>query len=305
MAKNDTTMTPQERVAVIFAETDFCSENYKGETDENGLPHGKGVMKYEKRVTFAWFWLMDDSIAPKRYEGQWEHGVRCGEGKMTFYADNSQHYSYTGEWVAGLPEGCGVIRIVDKHGKESITPINLVAGMREGRNRVVEFGKTIDCQWVAGYKEGEGVCTMPNGQQFRGVWHNDNLDLDSCDFMEPTESPKLIVTLCLQGFDYSRRVVALVGGSCGEHTIGRSLPILCDKGFKEQERLIEILGVENGVVEYIVDGIYSENRAMQVGRVAPGEKVKHAYRKKATATIYDDDHDYEIVNELTIKNIEK
>ena len=148
-------MTPQERVAVIFAETDFCPENYKGETDENGLPHGKGTMKYEKRVTFAWFWSMDDSIAPKRYEGQWEHGVRCGEGKMTFYADNSQHYSYTGEWVAGLPEGCGVIRIVDKHGKESITPINLVAGMREGRNRVVEFGKTIDCQWVAGYKEGE------------------------------------------------------------------------------------------------------------------------------------------------------
>ena len=33
-------MTPQERVAVIFAEPEFCAENYKGETDENGLPHG-------------------------------------------------------------------------------------------------------------------------------------------------------------------------------------------------------------------------------------------------------------------------
>jgi hypothetical protein len=177
--------------------------------------------------------------------------------------------------------------------------------MREGRNTVVEFGKTIECEWKAGVKEGEGVCTMPNGQQFRGVWHNDNLDLDSCDFMEPTESPTLIVTLHLAGFGYNRRVVALVEGSCGEHTIGDSLPILCDKGFKEQERLIEILGVENGVVEYVVDGVYSEDRAMQVGRVAPGEKVKHAYRKKATATIYDDDHDYEIVNELTVKNVER
>ena len=90
-------MTPQERVAAIFTEPDFCPENYKGETDENGLPHGKGTMKYEEKVTFAWFWAMDDSIAPKRYEGQWEHGVRCGEGKRTFYADKSQHYSYTGQ----------------------------------------------------------------------------------------------------------------------------------------------------------------------------------------------------------------
>ena len=90
-------MTPQERVAVIFAETDFCPENYKGETDENGLPHGKGTMKYEKRVTFAWFWLMDDSIAPKRYEGQWEHGVRCGEGKMTFWPGHPK-----GDWANGV-----------------------------------------------------------------------------------------------------------------------------------------------------------------------------------------------------------
>ena len=163
-------MTPQERVAAIFTEPDFCPENYKGETDENGLPHGKGTMKYEEKVTFAWFWAMDDSIAPKRYEGQWEHGVRCGEGKMTFYADKSQHYSYTGQWVAGLPEGCGTIRIIDERGKESITPYNLVAGMREGRNTVVEFGKTIECEWKAGVKEGVGICTMPNGQQFRGVW---------------------------------------------------------------------------------------------------------------------------------------
>lgn len=258
-------------------------------------------MKYEEKVTFAWFWAMDDSIAPKRYEGQWEHGVRCGEGKMTFYADKSQHYSYTGQWVAGLPEGCGTIRIIDERGKESITPYNLVAGMREGRNTVVEFGKTIECEWKAGVKEGVGICTMPNGQQFRGVWHNDNLDLDGCDFMEPTESPTLIVTLYYAGFDYSRRIVALVQGICGEHTIGESLPILCDKGFKEQDTLIEILGVENGVVEYIVDGIYSEDKTMQVGRVAPGETVKHAYRKKATAKIYDDDHDYEIVREIEIK----
>lgn len=294
-------MELREKILTLFAEPQFCSENYKGEVDENGLPHGEGTMKYAPKSTVYWLGYSDYAVAPKLYQGQWCHGVRCGEGKMTFYTSDCQHYSYTGQWAAGLPEGSGTIRIINERGKESITPYHFVAGLREGRNTVVEFGKTIECEWKAGVKEGAGICTMPNGQQFRGVWHSDNLEIEKCDFMESTESPTLIVTLYFQGFDYRRRVVALVVGSCGEHTIGDSLPILCDKGFKDSEPLIEILGVENGVVEYIVDGIYSDNRAMQVGRVAPGETVKHAYRKKATATIYDEDHDYEIVREIEIR----
>lgn len=294
-------MELREKILTLFAEPQFCSENYKGEVDENGLPHGEGTMKYAPKITVYWLGYSDYAVAPKFYQGQWCHGVRCGEGKMTFYTSDCQHYSYTGQWAAGLPEGSGTIRIINERGKESVTPCHFVAGLREGRNTVVEFGKTIECEWKAGVKEGAGICTMPNGQQFRGVWHNDNLEIEKCDFMESTESPTLIVTLYFQGFDYRRRVVALVVGSCGEHTIGDSLPILCDKGFKDSEPLIEILGVENGVVEYIVDGIYSDNRAMQVGRVAPGETVKHAYRKKATATIYDEDHDYEIVREIEIR----
>ena len=294
-------MELREKILTLFAEPQFCSESYKGEVDENGLPHGEGTMKYAPMSTVYWLGYSDYAVAPKLYQGQWCHGVRCGEGKMIFYTSDCQHYSYTGQWAAGLPEGSGAIRIINERGKESITPCHFVAGLREGRNTVVEFGKTIECEWKAGVKEGAGICTMPNGQQFRGVWHNDNLEIEKCDFMESTGSPTLIVTLYFQGFDYRRRVVALVVGSCGEHTIGDSLPILCDKGFKDSEPLIEILGVENGVVEYIVDGIYSDNRAMQVGRVAPGETVKHAYRKKATATIYDEDHDYEIVREIEIR----
>lgn len=293
-------MTPKERVAVIFTTPKFCPENYKGETDENGMPHGLGVMKYEKKTTYSWLWVMDDDIAPKRYEGQWCHGVRCGEGKMSFYSDNSQHYSYTGQWANDLPEGSGSIRVIDKRGKESITSCNLVAGLREGCNTAVEFGKTIECEWKAGVKEGEGVCTMPNGQQFRGVWHNDNLDLDSCAFMEITQSPTLIVTLYHTGFDYNRRVVALVEGSCGEHTICGSLPIIRDNGFNDSELLIEILSIEDGAVNYRLDARYSDKNTPIFGSITAGESVEYINSHKGEATIYDEDYDYEVICSVKI-----
>ncbi len=287
---------------VLFAEPEFCAENYKGAVDENGLAHGEGEMKYDQRTTQYWLGYCDVAVAPKCYKGQWCHGVKCGEGKMTFYAPSDyQHYSYIGSWANDLPEGSGQIRVVDRYNKETITPINLVAGMREGRNTAVEFGKTIDCQWVSGYKEGEGVCTMPNGQQFRGVWRNDNLDLDSCTFMEAIEVPTLIVDIYHSGFDYSRRIVGLIEAKVGEYTLEDALPVLRDKGFDDSEPLITILSVEGGVVKYAVSSSYSEGNSPIVGTVAVDERVEHKHLMKCVATIYDDDYDYEIIRKIDIK----
>ncbi len=299
-------MTPQERVAAIFSEPDFCPENYKGETDENGLPHGEGKMKYENDPKKSHYWLgyADYDVAPKRYEGEWCHGVRSGKGKMVFEAQGCSHYSYDGEWVNGLPEGSGVIRVIPQGGKERIAPCNFVAGLREGLNTIFEFGKIIECECKAGLMEGPGICTMPNGQQFRGVWHNDNLDLDSCDFIEPKQSPKLIVTLEHSGCQYSRRIVALVEARVGVCRITDGLAVLKDDGFKQTEPLVEVLSVENGVVKYRVDGTYSKNNTVQEGTIAPGEKIQLGYSERASYTIYDEDYEYNIIQKVTIKYIE-
>lgn len=293
-------MTPQQRVATLFAEPEFCPQNYKGETDENGLPHGEGVMKYALRSTAYWLGYADYAVAPKRYEGEWSHGVRSGKGKMIFYADKCQHYSYDGQWVGGLPEGSGVLRVIDERNRESNSPCNFVAGLREGANTTVEFGKTIECEWRSGVKEGAGICTLPSGEKFRGVWNNDNLDLESCDFMEITHSPTLIVTLYQAGFDYNRRVVALVEGSCGEHTICDSLPIIRDNGFNDSEPLIEILGVEDGVVNYRLEAGYSDNNTPIFGTIKAGEHIEHKYTHQGMATIYDEDYDFEVIRSVKI-----
>ena len=298
-------MELREKVLALFAEPEFCPENYRGETDENGLPHGQGKMKYASKGGCYWLGYADYDVAPKRYEGEWCHGVRSGKGKMVFEAGGCSHYSYDGEWVNGLPEGSGVIRVIPKGGKERITPCNFVAGLREGLNTIFEFGKIIECECKAGLMEGPGICTLPRGKQFKGVWHNGNLDLDSCDFIEPKQSPKLIVTLEHSGCQYSRRIVALVEARVGVCRITDGLAVLKDDGFKRTEPLVEVLSVENGVVKYRVDGSYSESNTVQVGTIAPAEKVQHGYSKSAKYTIYDEDYEYDIIHKVTIKYVEQ
>ena len=152
--------------------------------------------------------------------------------------------------------------------------------------------------------EGPGICTLPKGKQFKGVWHNDNLDLDSCDFIEPKQSPKLIVTLEHSGCQYSRRIIALVEARVGVCRIPDGLVVLKDDGFKRTEPLVEVMSVENGVVKYRVDGTYSESNTVQEGTIAPGEKVQLGYSKSAKYTIYDEDYEYDIIHKVTIKYIE-
>ena len=86
-------MELREKVLALFAEPEFCPENYKGETDENGLPHGQGKMKYASKNGCYWLGYADYDVAPKRYEGEWCHGVRSGKGKMVFEAQGCSHYS--------------------------------------------------------------------------------------------------------------------------------------------------------------------------------------------------------------------
>ena len=79
-----------------------------------------------------------------------------------------------------------------------------------------------------------------------------------------------------------------------------ALAVLKDDGFKQTEPLVEVLSVENGVVKYRVDGTYSKNNTVQVGTIAPGEKIQLGYSERASYTIYDEDYDYEIASRIKI-----
>lgn len=80
-------------------------DTYKGNVDENGFPHGYGVMKYARGGdTFA---MMGIEVANKEYSGEWLHGNRTGTGKMKYYKNDEGFARYTGKWSNNLPNGTG------------------------------------------------------------------------------------------------------------------------------------------------------------------------------------------------------
>ena len=158
---------------------------YEGETDENGLPHGQGVMYYPRTELKEWCGF---KVAPKCYEGQWCHGVKSGKGKMLYFVEDMwSSVSYIGDWKDDMPEGTGRLcesfrdvqarTFVDTYSYEG----DWVAGVREGFG--VESLKdkcTTMCYWVSGIKQGGGLMQTPDGRSIRGVWKDDYLDKSSC-----------------------------------------------------------------------------------------------------------------------------
>lgn len=158
---------------------------YEGETDENGLPHGQGVIYYPKGELESWCGF---KVAPKCYDGQWCHGVKSGQGKMLYFVEDMwSSVRYIGGWKDDMPEGTGRLcesfrdvqarTLVDRYSYEG----DWVAGVREGFG--IESSKdkcTTMCYWVSGMKQGGGLMQTPDGRSIRGIWKDDNLDKSSC-----------------------------------------------------------------------------------------------------------------------------
>jgi hypothetical protein len=112
---------------------------YEGETDQNGLPHGQGVMYYPKTRLKSWCKL---KVAPKCYDGQWCHGVKSGKGQMLYYTDNWwSHICYIGSWNNDMPEGTG----------------RLYKSFRDVAEHTLVQIFCYEGDWVAGIREGFGV----------------------------------------------------------------------------------------------------------------------------------------------------
>ena len=181
-------MELREKVLALFAEPEFCPDNYRGETDENGLPHGQGKMKYASKNGCYWLGYADYDVAPKRYEGQWCHGVKSGKGKMLYFVEDMwSSVSYIGDWKDDMPEGTGRLcerfrdvqarTLVDTYSYEG----DWVAGAREGFGvENLKDKRTIMCYWVSDIKQGGGLIQTPDGRSIRGIWKDDNLDKSSC-----------------------------------------------------------------------------------------------------------------------------
>lgn len=158
---------------------------YEGETDENGLPHGQGVMYYPKAELSLWCGF---KVAPKCYVGEWYHGVKSGKGQMLYYTEyKSNRISYTGDWKDDMPEGTGrVCKYYRSESKREYIERNCyegdwVAGVREGFGiESLKDGSNYAGHWKGDKRQGKGLMRTPDGKSFRGVWEDDNLDKSIC-----------------------------------------------------------------------------------------------------------------------------
>ena len=152
--------------------------------------------------------------------------------------------------------------------------------------------------WAEDMRQGEALMSTPDGKSFRGVWKDGYLDRSSC-YLEDT--PSLNITIHHAGFDHNRTAIYLLPCQVGSYQLTDGVNLMSDRGFKGSEPLIDILSVEDGVVRYRVDGKYGDDESPIEGTIAKGQSVVHRSAEETVATIYDDDHDYEIVSEIKIK----
>lgn len=276
---------------------------YEGETDENGLPHGQGVMYYPKSKLQLWSGF---EVAPKCYEGQWCHGVKSGKGQMLYYTEyKSSRISYIGDWKEDMPEGTG--RVCEYYRSESKRAFiernsyegDWVVGVREGFGvERLSDGSSYMGYWAEDKRHGKALMCTPDGKSFRGVWIDGYLDRSGC-YLEDT--PSLNITMNHAGLDYNRTAIYLLPCKVGSYQLADGVNLMSDRGFNDNEPLIDILSVEDGVVRYRVDGKYGDQNSPIEGAIAKGQSVVHRSAQDSVATIYDDDHDYEIVSEIKIK----
>jgi hypothetical protein len=104
---------------------------YGGEVN-GGLRHGAGIF-----VCVS---------CPSRYEGQWVHGKREGEG--TLYYDEKKKTSYSGQWEQGNRHGQG--------------------------NMIYKSGNKYSGSWENNKKHGKGTMSwMQARERYEGQWEND------------------------------------------------------------------------------------------------------------------------------------
>ena len=98
---------------------------YKGQVNQDGQPHGRGVMDYNLNGYYA------------TYEGMWENGERSGKGHYYKFSKGggARHsYDYDGEWLHDLQEGKGVETISDERGIHLSTVREVYkGGFKEGK----------------------------------------------------------------------------------------------------------------------------------------------------------------------------
>ena len=82
-----------KKTAMCSSQPKKNANTYSGETDKEGLPHGKGVKYGEDGYPL--------------YDGEWKHGKKHGKG-TEYYDTSLSKVKYEGDYVSNMKDGKGI-----------------------------------------------------------------------------------------------------------------------------------------------------------------------------------------------------
>lgn len=182
----------------------FPEGRYEGQVDENDVPHGEGEFEYpgnddlERQIYIGHFkqkkahgrGLLRYREGDK-YEGEWEDGLRHGQGE---YFSKASGAKYEGEYQNDVKHGRG--KYTYPNGDVYNGEWN--EGKRHGKGlyRNKETGGVYEGEWVNGVKHGEGTYVFgETGDVFKGTYEDNQRHgegfLEKVDGEKRTENWKL------------------------------------------------------------------------------------------------------------------
>lgn len=139
----------KEMLVILFFQPK--QNSYDGETDDDGLFHGKGELNL---------------VNGDEYKGTFKHGYIHGQGEYAF-GEDSGNGVYFGSFKMG--EYCGKGREI--YPDSSAYEGEFEKALRHGRGFMqYKDGCTYDGEWVAGKKHGKGCLTYPDSEAFTGMF---------------------------------------------------------------------------------------------------------------------------------------
>ena len=147
---NNTVSVSSERTEKNSSADD--GDDYSGEKNAQGQPHGKGIMHYKNGDI---------------YNGEWQNGKRHGIGTMT-----SGSRTYNGQWKNDQFVKASDTGIDKKHYPDgSDYTGDLVNGKRHGRGTMKFFnGNIYSGEWENDIISGKGTFTYKNGDKYVGEY---------------------------------------------------------------------------------------------------------------------------------------
>ena len=305
-------------------------DQYKGEVNSEGQPHGTGHMDYKLNGYYG------------QYDGEWENGERSGKGRYYKFSKGggARHsYEYEGEWLHDMEHGQGVATQSDeigihlstmtekytggfkegkRHGHGAVVEDNFDGSFANGKNRFEgEFheGRTIGHGiWeyangdrfegeFADYfnKHGRGEYTFKNGLSFKASWKDGSLQPETIEPCSSEKMPFLLVTEKHYGFDYNKSACFLIPVKEKSMAIyADAATIYKDSSFDAENNGLGILDFTEDSVTFEVRGVFTKDGKPVEATVHRGETVLFEDEHNATATIYDEDYDYTTGDSLKV-----